>query len=677
MPELNLHRTLIGERYAIQRRLSQSKYAELFVAEDRLHQRAVVVKALNPDLVETADADLERKLTENFANEAHILDLVRHPNVVLRLDAGTSLDRDGRGFNFIVLEYMVGGDLLRYCQEHHDNCAMPLGTALLYLRQACEALAYAHGRGVIHRDIKPNNLLLSADYRVLKVADFGVAKLAVEEDWLTRVGSPIYAPPEHHPFNTDDSEEDLTPSADVYSLAKTFYTMISGEPPRQFSRRPITTLPPPIAAEPWGNELLDVLRRATDDRTEKRYSGVGLFWEDLSAVGEGRATADLTAGLNSDEERTLVKTRLRVQPGPVAAPPRPPQFRTFHNVRAAARNNPIVIDLQPPTPEPPDFLQTTQPMARPRVAQPAPVTQPLTGQFVPPPPPTIRPAPPRVAVAPEPRRQRSGIGWLFFLILLVALGAGGYYAYNRYKTGPISEIEALVGLNVREGMPNSGQFDSVGIIEKGSRHKVLESNGDWRRIAISDWSADTKALSNIKQGVVIVCPGCLSVEVLTDNLPVRDSSLPKAKVIGAVPLNSVHNVLNAKNGWLQVRVSAWSDEATSGVPHTATSEVGWLPISRQSGRLIVSAEQAKVYVPMFDKLVRLGAIARGSKHALLDTKNGQLKLGKESKPQLLESWIPLEVSEWHPTFPRIGTAREGWINGEIDKNVKVTGRKWQ
>lgn len=691
MPELNLYRSLIGERYAIQRRLSQSRYAELFVAEDRLHQRAVVIKALNPDLEETADADLERKLIENFANEAHILDLVRHPNVVLRLDAGVSLDRDGCGFNYIVLEYMVGGDLLKHCQEHHNNCAMPLGAALLFVRQACEALAYAHSRGVIHRDIKPNNLLLSADYRLLKVADFGVAKLAVEDDpsdELTRVGSPLYAPPEHHPDNFDESEENLTPSADVYSLAKTFYTIICGGPPRQFSRRPITALPPRIAAQPWGEQLLTVLRRATADRIEQRYSGIGVFWDDLARVGADRPTADLIAGLHNDDERTLVKTRLRVQPGPVAVPPHPPQFRTFRNLRHA-RRNPIVVDLRPPatpaTPEPTEnfaTMETTQPMARTRLAQPtAPLPQPARpapGQYVPPPPPTFRqPQPAAPPVSYTRRRKRSSAGWLMLLILLAAAGTAGYYGYRRYQSGPISEVEALVDINVREGLPRSGQFDSLGIIGKGSRQKVLESSDNWRKIAISDWSDETKSLVNVNQGVVLPCSGCLSVEVLAEHLTVRDTVTSKAKVVGAVPRNSVHNVLAARNGYLQVRVSNWSDDASSGVERTAVSDLGWLPISKENARLIVDADQVKVYMPMYGKLVRLGAVARGTTHRLLDSKGGALKLGKESKLKLEDNWIPLEVSQWHPTFARIGSAQEGWITGEIEKDVKVTRRSWR
>lgn len=692
MPELNLYRTLLAERYAIQRRLNRGKYAELFLAEDRVHQRAVVIKALNPDLEETVDAELERKLIENFANEAHLLDLVRHPHIIQRLDAGTALDRDNTGFNYLVLEYMVGGDLLKHCQEHYPGSAMPLGLALLYSKQACEALAYAHSRGVIHRDLKPNNLLLSADARVLKVADFGVAKLAAIaelDDEMTRVGSPIYAPPEHHPDNYESSDEDLTPSADVYSLAKTFYTVIAGEPPRQFRRKPITALPPALSAQAWSKDLLDILRCATDDKVENRYQGMSEFWDELSSLSATRPLADLV----TDDDKTLVKSKLRVQPANLPAAARQPQFRSFRVTRQqTVRRNPIVVDLSPPKPAPPPpmFAELQQKTVPPT----APFTEPLNttalpGQPAPPVPVTQRsqapptlpqtakrtaPQTPPIAAA-KPRKKGGVVGWILLLVLIGVLGGGGYLAYKRYVNGPISELEALLALNVREGT-DAGKFDSIGIIEKGSRHQLLESQGNWRKVAVSDWSADTKALRAANQGLIQICPGCLSVEVLTSHAPVRDTVGAKAVVVGAVPQNSVHSVLSARAGWVRIQVGQWSDDISSGVPRTATSDQVWVPLGKDNLRLIVNAEPAKIYLPMFGKFVRLGAVARGTVHRLLEPKAGRISLGKESDPKLLDDWLPIEVTQWQSGFPRIGDLKEGWISGELDKNVKVAKRKW-
>src|SRR5205823_1950482 len=123
--------------------------------------------------------------------------------------------------------------------------------ALGYLKQLCAGLAHAHECGVIHRDVKPQNLLLTADRQTIKIADFGVAKLEAADGAITRVGTNIYAAPEHNPLvqtsaldsGSLSSSRFLTPAADIYSLAKTAYTIICGESPRRFAHDPITELP--------------------------------------------------------------------------------------------------------------------------------------------------------------------------------------------------------------------------------------------------------------------------------------------------------------------------------------------------------------------------------------------------------------------------------------------------
>src|SRR5262245_35496853 len=199
----------------------------------------VVLKALNTSLQGTPDADLERTLIENFQNEAVALDAVRHPHVILRWGHGAAADLRGTPFYYLSLEYMSGGDLLKLCRAR-PGAALPLDDALFYFKQACEALAFAHEEGIIHRDLMPNNFLLSGAPRTLKISDFGVAKIATGEDnEITRVGADIYAPPEHHPSvasvagvvgkagEAGEASGDgvgarsrLTASADIYSLAK-------------------------------------------------------------------------------------------------------------------------------------------------------------------------------------------------------------------------------------------------------------------------------------------------------------------------------------------------------------------------------------------------------------------------------------------------------------------------
>ena len=247
MPQLKLENSLVDERYEVREQLSLGSYAEIFVARDRhANGQEIVIKALNTHLQGTPESDLEKTLIENFQNEAVALDAVRHPHVILRLGHGTAADLNGVPFHYLVLEYMPGGDLLRLCKGSPGS-AVDLQKALFYYKQVCEALAYAHSKGVIHRDLKPNNFLLSRDHSLLKVADFGVAKITGEGNAeITRVGADIYAPPEHHPDESRGHVGRLTAAADIYSLAKSFYTVLSGRPPSQFIRRPITSLPDTI-----------------------------------------------------------------------------------------------------------------------------------------------------------------------------------------------------------------------------------------------------------------------------------------------------------------------------------------------------------------------------------------------------------------------------------------------
>src|SRR5262249_32968219 len=187
-------------------------------------------------------------------------------------------------FHYLVLEYMPGGDLLELCR-HRPSKALPLDEALFYFHQACEALSYAHSKGIIHRDLKPNNFLLSADKRTLKIADFGVAKIASGEILeITRVGADVYAPPEHNPNEDTGELHYLTESADVYSLAKSFYTVVCGRAPNQFRCDPIQSLPEPMMREPWAKALVGVLRHATQDDPKARYATVGEFWYELAQV---------------------------------------------------------------------------------------------------------------------------------------------------------------------------------------------------------------------------------------------------------------------------------------------------------------------------------------------------------------------------------------------------------
>jgi serine/threonine protein kinase len=522
MPQLKLENSLVDERYEVRERLSLGSYAEIFVARDRRSNgQEVVIKALNTHLQGTPEADLEKTLIENFQNEAVALDAVRHPHIILRLGHGTAADLNGVPFHYLVLEYLPGGDLLKLCKSRPGN-ALDLQGALFYFKQVCEGLAYAHSKGVIHRDLKPNNFLLSRDQSLLKVADFGVAKITTEETAeITRVGADIYAPPEHHPDESRGHIGRLTAAADIYSMAKSFYTLLTGRAPAQFNRRPITALPEAINQQPWAGSLLRVLQRATAEKPTDRYATVIEFWSDLANVAA--QTQPTTSVVAVEDEATRVrpkelskelpkeiKDELKVAPSNLPATPEQPDFASLLETAPAklatstpptpptvAERRKIVVNFDLPKAEPPAVVANAEP------AKPSPPKQPRVQ-------PTAE-APMESFMAPMWRRVAVALLAVLFLATLVSV-----YRYAREKrtnppaannpTTPTSKIfgeqlEVIAdGLTVRSGPGSS--FEKLGEITQNSKHKVLSKNANgWVQIEVSEWSPNYPAAAQ-KQGWV-------------------------------------------------------------------------------------------------------------------------------------------------------------------------------
>jgi serine/threonine protein kinase len=331
MAELKLQQCRLDGRYDVLECLGRGSYAEIYKAHDNAAPEdgpeTVVIKALNLLLQDEPDQELERTLVSNFQNEAVALDRVRHPNIISRLGHGTAIDLNGTTFHYILLEYLSGGDMA----AHTRNRPLSLERALFYLEQVCSGLAHAHKCGVIHRDIKPQNLLLTGDEQTLKIADFGVARLEANEGAITRVGTSIYSAPEHNPLmqtaqldssSLSNGRPQLTPAADIYSLAKTVYTLLAGEAPRRFAQRTITELPPFLSDKYWSVALLSVLERATQPRAEDRYQTVPDFWVELADAALPK-TRELPGAFTVDAP-IRVSAELRFEPEELTrAPPRP------------------------------------------------------------------------------------------------------------------------------------------------------------------------------------------------------------------------------------------------------------------------------------------------------------------------------------------------------------------
>ena len=362
MSELKLQQSRLDGRYDIIECLGRGSYAEIYVANDNAAPEdgptTVVIKALNIFLQGEPDVDLERTLVANFQNEAIALDRVRHPNVINRLGHGTAIDLIGRTFHYIVLEYLPGGDLAALTRRR----PLPIDQAVRYLEQVCSGLAHAHKCGVIHRDIKPQNLLMTADREVVKIADFGVARLDAGDGAITRVGTNIYSAPEHNPLMQTGQLDTallsmprdlLTPAADIYSLAKTTYTLLAGEAPRRFAQHTITELPENISNQSWSHAILKVLERATRSRPENRFQTVEAFWDEF-AEASLPPTRPLHPLAEVLEPRRKPSEDLSIAADEFteAAPPRAqfatPERKSAIQVGAESANRPrIVVPISP------------------------------------------------------------------------------------------------------------------------------------------------------------------------------------------------------------------------------------------------------------------------------------------------------------------------------------------
>src|SRR6266508_1482426 len=347
MPELKLQQSRLDGRFDIIECLGRGSYAEIYVARDNAAAEGapetVVIKALNMFLQDAPDRELEHTLIANFQNEAVALDRVRHPNIISRLGHGTAIDLAGTTFHYIVLEYLSGGDMAALSRHH----PLTIDKTLFYLEQVCSGLAHAHKCGVIHRDIKPQNLLLTADRRVVKIADFGVARFEASEGAITRVGTNIYAAPEHNPLVQTGSleldaiaagHEHLTPAADIYSLAKTTYTLLAGESPRRFAHHAIHELPAAVSHHYWSMPVLRVLEKATRSRPQDRFQTVPEFWDELAEAALPPTKQLRGIGVAAkDEEHRRPSADLNVEPEEFTESPPHPRFQTVSSTTYPAQ----------------------------------------------------------------------------------------------------------------------------------------------------------------------------------------------------------------------------------------------------------------------------------------------------------------------------------------------------
>jgi serine/threonine protein kinase len=368
---------LFADRYRLERRLGVGGMATVQLAFDTRLERYVAVKLLAEHLAE------DSSFVSRFRREALAAARLVHPNIVQVFDFGS--DRQS-GRQFIVMEFVDGhscAELLR------DRGPMPPRDAVEILAQSCRGLDYAHRNGVVHRDVKPGNLLVNTD-GVVKLADFGIAKAAEQSD-ITKVGSVLgtaaYLSPEQA------RGEPAGPASDLYALGVVSYQLMAGRLPyesaslTELARQQESGPPPRLAdrARDVPPALAAVVARALSRDPARRYADAA---EMEDALRDGLAGVSHTEGL--DATRAL------------------PDDETTRMLSTGTRERPRRQPLQPVIEEP-------------RRA--------------------ARPAPRRASTPPPRRKQGGGAGRWVALVLALALLAGGAVAYQALDSAGAMSVQ--------------------------------------------------------------------------------------------------------------------------------------------------------------------------------------------------------------------------------------------
>lgn len=228
-------------RYQLRQRIGRGGMGDVWLADDPRLRRQVAIKTL------PTHSQQDREFALRFEREAQAAAALNHPHILPVHDYGVHSLPNGQAITYIVMPYVSGGSLAQHISSHVANrTGMPPQQALIFLAQAAEAIDYAHTQGIIHRDIKPGNMLLRSD-DWLMLADFGIARILSSTEQLTQTGvgfgTPEYMAPEQ-------AQGKAEPSSDNYSLAVIAYQLLTGRLPFKADTGYATTiqhmmLPPP------------------------------------------------------------------------------------------------------------------------------------------------------------------------------------------------------------------------------------------------------------------------------------------------------------------------------------------------------------------------------------------------------------------------------------------------
>ena len=244
---------VLGGRYTLEERLGAGAGAVVWRAFDEGLARTVAVKVLRPEVARSPEAHTRLR------HEAATAGRAAHPGIVAVYDTGVDGD-----VAWLALEHVPGPTLLEVLRHHPTG--LPPQAAAAIAEQAAMALAHAHGRGLVHRDVKPANLLLTPD-GVVKLADFGVAATTGDARPPELAGTRAYAAPEQLRGAVGADE----PPVDVFALGVVLHECLTGRPAFADTRRGVTLLAPRQVRPDVPRDLDAVVRRATAEDPSDRY----------------------------------------------------------------------------------------------------------------------------------------------------------------------------------------------------------------------------------------------------------------------------------------------------------------------------------------------------------------------------------------------------------------------
>jgi serine/threonine-protein kinase len=306
--------TLFDGRYRIQRKLGAGGMADVYLAEDQELGRRVAIKILNG---RHANDD---QFIERFRREAKNAAALNHPNIVSIYDRGEAEDT-----YYIAMEFLDGRTLKELIVSRG---AAPINVAIEYARQILSALRFAHRHGIVHRDIKPHNVLVDAEGRV-KVTDFGIARAGTSQ--MTETGSIVGTAQYLSPEQARGGEVD--PRSDLYSLGVVLYELLTGktpfdgETPVEIAMKHLSNAPkPPSSLRPEIPPELDkVVLRALSKNPDERYQSADEMEADLERVARGAPVSAATAATQILPAAPVVAAD--PTSATMIAPPRPTRSR--------------------------------------------------------------------------------------------------------------------------------------------------------------------------------------------------------------------------------------------------------------------------------------------------------------------------------------------------------------